>query len=121
MQRHTQYRSTEYLLPTDRLGDTREKNVEHLQDFAIAEEIVVAVNAVRHGMPLLPPGQNTQPGGIARGAVVMFWTHVAVYGVLFLPFISGGIPLPEGTVFIALILLAMTQAFPKVFFGWLDK
>ena len=121
VQRHTQYGSTEYLLLTDRLGDTREINVEHLQDFAIAEEIVVAVNAVRHGMPLLPPGQNTRPGGIPRGAVVMFWMHVAVYGVLFLPFISGGIPLPEGTVFIVLILLAIMQAFPKVFFGWLDK
>ena len=120
VQRHTKYGTTEYLLWTDRLGNTREISADHLESFATAEEIVVAVNAVRHGMPLLPPGKNAQPGGIPRGAVAMFWTHAVVYSGLFI-LLGKRLPLPEEVFVVAVVLLGITDVFPRVFFGWLDR
>ena len=120
VQRHTKHGTTEYLLWTDRLGNTREINADHLESFATAEEIVVAVNAVRHGMPLLPPGKNAQPGGIPRGAVAMFWTHAVVYSGLFI-LLGKRLPLPEEVFVVAVVLLGITDVFPRVFFGWLDR
>ncbi|RKW17787.1 MAG: hypothetical protein D8H94_03485 [Cardiobacterium sp.] len=120
VQRHTKHGTTEYLLWTDRLGNTREISADHLESFATAEEIVVAVNAVRHGMPLLPPGKNAQPGGIPRGAVAMFWTHAVVYSGLFI-LLGKRLPLPEEVFVVAVVLLGITDVFPRVFFGWLDR
>ena len=120
VQRRTKHGTTEYLLWTDRLGNTREISADHLESFATAEEIVVAVNAVRHGMPLLPPGKNAQPGGIPRGAVAMFWTQCAGYGVIFCS-LAKLLPLPEGVFIVLIVLLLVTQFFPQPFFGWLDR
>ena len=120
VQRHTKHGTTEYLLWTDRLGNTREINVDHLGSFATAEAIVVAVNAVRHGMPLLPPGKDAQPGGIPRGAVAMFWTQCVGYAVLLCSLIKL-LPLPEPGFVALLVLLLVMQFFPRLFFGRLDR
>ena len=80
----------------------------------------MAVNAVRHGMPLLPPGKNAQPGGIPRGAMAMFWVQCLGYVVLFCGLIKL-LPLSEPRFSVLMVLLFVTQFFPRPFFGWLDR